>query len=49
MCMAQGAQRSDADEARTVSPQSWVKHSTTEPLNADIILLGEIQCTKMVF
>ena len=32
MCLAQGPQRSDADEAQTTPPRSRVKHSTTEPL-----------------
>ena len=33
MCLAQGPQRSDAGEVRTVAPLSRVKHSTTEPLH----------------
>ena len=34
MCLAQGPQRSDAGEVRTVAPLSRVKHSTTEPLRS---------------
>ena len=34
MCLAQGPQRSDAGEARTRTPRSPVKHSTTEPLRS---------------
>ena len=32
MCLAQGPQHSDADEAQTWTHRSRVKHSTTEPL-----------------
>ena len=34
MCLAQGPQCSDAGEAWTHAPRSWVKHSTTEPLGS---------------
>ena len=38
MCLAQGPQRSDAGEVRTVAPLSRVKHSTTEPLRSRFCL-----------
>ena len=42
MCLAQGPQRSDAGEARTSSPQSRVKHSTTEPLRSHYLEEGPL-------
>ena len=39
MCLAQGPQHSDADEARTWAPRSRVKHSTTEPLRSLVIVV----------
>ena len=37
MCLAEEPQRGDADEGRTVTPRSRVKHSTTEPLSSRTI------------
>ena len=40
MCLAQGPQCSDADEAGIRGLRYQVKHSTTEPLAPDIIPCG---------
>ena len=39
MCLAQGPQRSDAGEARTAAPRSRVKHSTTELLRSQSLIV----------
>ena len=49
MCLVQGPQHSDAGKARTATPRSRVKHSTTEPLRFLICLGGWLKSYGYIF